>query len=109
MTENVIPMNPPAVFLARPEGEKLPSYSVLQGKEQTVRMFVLIHSLLADGLFPGKHSARLSEARAFIEMVHATALKELEADPDYQAKQKKEKEDGRDQTKEGPPPQVPVE
>jgi hypothetical protein len=84
----------------------IPIKPELQGKETTVRMLVLIHSLLADGLFAGKFSAKLTEARSFVEVIHNEALKALEADKDYQEKIKKEKEDGRE-AKEGTPPQVP--
>jgi len=98
--ENVVPIKP--------------QESNVEAKERTVRAFVLIHSLLADGLFPGKLSLKLSEARGFIEMVHNEAMKTLEADPAYQEKVKKEKEDGNkperptNQTEEGSPPQTPT-
>lgn len=80
----------------------------VEAKEKTVKMFVLVHSLLADGLFPGKQSGNLNEARAFIEVVHGVALKEMEADPKYQEKMKKEKQDGTSQTQAGPTPEAPT-
>ena len=89
--------------------DKISKEFTVDAKERTVKMFVLIHALLADGLFAGKQSMRLVEARAFVETIHAQALKDLEADPVYIERLKKEKEDGRpvagDQTPKGSTPQ----
>jgi hypothetical protein len=68
----------------------------IEQKEQTVKNFALIHSLLADGIYPGRLSGKLQMARGFIEIIHAQALKDLEADPEY----KKEPN--------GTPPQEPT-
>lgn len=75
--DNVVPINPDA------QPEQAPRKATINDKEVTVRNFALIHSLLADGLFPGKYSTKLMQARGFVEQIHAQALKDFESDPDY--------------------------
>lgn len=68
----------------------------LEIKEATVKNFALIHAILADGIYPGRMSGKLQQARGFIEAMHSQALADLEADPEY----KKEPD--------GTPPQAPT-
>jgi len=78
----------------------------LADKEATVRMLVKVHSLLADGLFPGKASVVLNEARGFIERLHMESFKILQADPDYKTEVEKAKDGNQETT--GPTPEVPA-
>lgn len=75
----------------------------IKDKEASVRALVIVHSLLADGLFPGKMSGPLHAARDFIEKIHAQALKDYQSDPEY----KPEMENG-NETPQGPTAQAPT-
>lgn len=69
---------------------------IFQAKKQSCECLVIIHSLLADGLFPGKYSATLQNAKHFVEQTHAAALAEYQKDPLFKP------ETAKDATQENP-------
>lgn len=72
----VIPIKPETKPLDLPKPQ-------LSDLETTVKNLVLVHSLLAEGLFIGAKSQKLNQARGFIESIHMQSLAMLENHPDY--------------------------
>ena len=81
--DNVVPLTDAKSALTPEELKAQIGQASLEQKRKTVQALVMIHSLLADGLFPGKLSGVLHDARGFIEHTHAQALHMYQTDPNY--------------------------
>lgn len=55
----------------------------LSDLETTVKNLVVVHSLLAEGLYPGRLSVKLQQARQFVESIHMQSLAMLQSHPEY--------------------------